>query len=251
MRQSGKSTYEAAIEAADEIGLAVVATTFSIIAVFMPVGFMPRHSWPVLHGVRHRRLHVGVLLAGRRAPADAADGRLPHEADTGRRSDEPSLDPALSFAAQAGRCAIGGLTIAAGIAFFAALDVAGPLPAERLHAGGRSRRAPSSRSSLRPGSTLAETDAVVRKVIAVLTCAAGGRVGLCRPWHADSPPGPGGGTTRLARCARRPDHQPRAARRASADPAAVRGGGRSGAREDCRARACASAPTACRAQKFR
>ena len=37
----GKSAYQASIEAADEIGLAVVATTFSIVAVFMPVGLMP------------------------------------------------------------------------------------------------------------------------------------------------------------------------------------------------------------------
>ncbi len=37
----GKSAYQSAIEAADEIGLAVVATTFSIVAVFMPVGMMP------------------------------------------------------------------------------------------------------------------------------------------------------------------------------------------------------------------
>lgn len=36
----GKSPYRAAIEAADEIGLAVVATTATIIAVFMPVSFM-------------------------------------------------------------------------------------------------------------------------------------------------------------------------------------------------------------------
>jgi HAE1 family hydrophobic/amphiphilic exporter-1 len=36
----GKSAYQAALEAADEIGLAVVATTFSIIAVFVPVSFM-------------------------------------------------------------------------------------------------------------------------------------------------------------------------------------------------------------------
>jgi multidrug efflux pump subunit AcrB len=36
----GKSAYQAAIEAADEIGLAVVATTFSIVAVFLPVGMM-------------------------------------------------------------------------------------------------------------------------------------------------------------------------------------------------------------------
>lgn len=37
----GKSAYRAAIDAADEIGLAVVATTFSIVAVFLPVGLMP------------------------------------------------------------------------------------------------------------------------------------------------------------------------------------------------------------------
>jgi multidrug efflux pump subunit AcrB len=36
----GKSAYQASIEAADEIGLAVVATTFSIVAVFLPVGMM-------------------------------------------------------------------------------------------------------------------------------------------------------------------------------------------------------------------
>jgi multidrug efflux pump subunit AcrB len=37
----GKSAFQAAIDAADEIGLAVVATTFSIVAVFLPVGLMP------------------------------------------------------------------------------------------------------------------------------------------------------------------------------------------------------------------
>ncbi len=36
----GKTAYQAALEAADEIGLAVVATTFTIIAVFLPVAFM-------------------------------------------------------------------------------------------------------------------------------------------------------------------------------------------------------------------
>ena len=37
----GKSPYRAAIDAADEIGLAVIATTFAIVAVFVPVSFMP------------------------------------------------------------------------------------------------------------------------------------------------------------------------------------------------------------------
>ncbi len=37
----GKSPYRAALDAADEIGLAVIATSFTIIAVFVPVSFMP------------------------------------------------------------------------------------------------------------------------------------------------------------------------------------------------------------------
>ncbi|MEI6098319.1 MAG: efflux RND transporter permease subunit [Alphaproteobacteria bacterium] len=37
----GKTPYRAAMEASDEIGLAVIATTFTIIAVFVPVSFMP------------------------------------------------------------------------------------------------------------------------------------------------------------------------------------------------------------------
>jgi len=37
----GKTAYKASMEAADEIGLAVVATTMAIVAVFVPVSFMP------------------------------------------------------------------------------------------------------------------------------------------------------------------------------------------------------------------
>lgn len=36
----GKTPYEAAMEAADEIGLAVITTTFTLIAVFLPTAFM-------------------------------------------------------------------------------------------------------------------------------------------------------------------------------------------------------------------
>ena len=36
----GKSPFQAAMEAADEIGLAVIATTFTLIAVFLPTAFM-------------------------------------------------------------------------------------------------------------------------------------------------------------------------------------------------------------------
>jgi multidrug efflux pump subunit AcrB len=37
----GKTAFQASIDAADEIGLAVVGTTFSIVAVFLPVALMP------------------------------------------------------------------------------------------------------------------------------------------------------------------------------------------------------------------
>jgi HAE1 family hydrophobic/amphiphilic exporter-1 len=39
--REGKKPYPAAIEAADEIGLAVIATTATLVAVFAPTGFMP------------------------------------------------------------------------------------------------------------------------------------------------------------------------------------------------------------------
>ncbi|MEX2178897.1 MAG: efflux RND transporter permease subunit [Gemmatimonadaceae bacterium] len=39
--EMGKDHYTAAREGTDEIGLAVTATTFSILAVFIPIGFMP------------------------------------------------------------------------------------------------------------------------------------------------------------------------------------------------------------------
>ena len=39
--EMGKDHYKASMEGTDEIGLAVAATTFSILAVFIPIGFMP------------------------------------------------------------------------------------------------------------------------------------------------------------------------------------------------------------------
>ncbi len=37
----GKTPFQAAMEAADEIGMAVIATTFALVAVFLPTAFMP------------------------------------------------------------------------------------------------------------------------------------------------------------------------------------------------------------------
>ena len=57
MRQ-GKSAYQAAIEAADEIGLSVIATTLVICAVFVPVSFMEG-----LPGLFFRQFGLTVAVA--------------------------------------------------------------------------------------------------------------------------------------------------------------------------------------------
>jgi HAE1 family hydrophobic/amphiphilic exporter-1 len=62
VEEKGMHPYQAAIEGTREIGLAVMATTLSLLAVFIPVGFHDRHRRP-LHvlvrtdlGRRHHRL---------------------------------------------------------------------------------------------------------------------------------------------------------------------------------------------------
>ncbi len=40
VEEKGMSPFEAAVEATREIGLAVLATTLSLVAIFVPVGFM-------------------------------------------------------------------------------------------------------------------------------------------------------------------------------------------------------------------
>ncbi len=74
----GKTPYRAAIEAADEIGLAVIATTFTIVAVFVPVSFMPG-----IPGQYFRQFGITVALGG---PV-LADGCASHNADDGRLPD--------------------------------------------------------------------------------------------------------------------------------------------------------------------
>ena len=59
----GKSPYQAALEAADEIGLAVIAISLTIVAIFVPASFMSGDRRAVLQAVRHHRLGAGVVLA--------------------------------------------------------------------------------------------------------------------------------------------------------------------------------------------
>ncbi len=74
--ERGETPYRASLIGADSIGLAVVATTATIVVVFTPVSFMGGISGPVLQGVRADGGGGGALLAGGGAPAHPAAGRL-------------------------------------------------------------------------------------------------------------------------------------------------------------------------------
>ena len=110
----GKTPYQAAMEAADEIGLAVIATTFTLIAVFLPTAFMSGVAGQVLQAVRLDRGARGVRLAGGRADAHADDGGLHAQADRSARAEGAALARDLHAAGAAGACGTAVTTIARG-----------------------------------------------------------------------------------------------------------------------------------------
>lgn len=164
MRQSGKRAYDAAIEAADEIGLAVVATTFTIVAVFVPVAFMPG-----IPGKFFMDFAIAVsvsvvfsLLVARMVTP--LMGAYLVKAGRGREEDAPKWLPTYLFLLR-GALRHRWLTLVAGIAFFAgSMSLATMLPSDFMPATDRGRSLASV--ELPPGSTLAETDAVVRQITA-------------------------------------------------------------------------------------
>jgi len=165
MRQSGKNAYEAAIEAADEIGLAVVATTFSIIAVFMPVGFMPGMAGEIFKAFAIAvctSVFFSLVVARMLTPLMCAYLMKPHDA----REDEAFWIPAyLRLLDWTLRWRW--ITVLAGIVFFAgSMTLAQRLPTDFIPASDRGRS--SLAIELAPGASLAETDAIVRRAVDIL-----------------------------------------------------------------------------------
>ena len=84
----GKSAYQASLDAADEIGLAVLATTMSIVAVFLPVALMPGISGQFFKAFGFTvviSVLMSLLVARMITPLVAAyflrsQGRQPHAA---------------------------------------------------------------------------------------------------------------------------------------------------------------------------
>ena len=138
----GKSPYRAALEAADEIGLAVIAITFTIIAVFVPVSFMGGIAgqyfkqfglivaFAVFFSLLVARLITPMLAAYfLRASQPRGQGRL----DAAR----PTRGSC------AGRCAHHYMTVALGLADLRRLDRQ-LLPAARGLPAGRGQRPPAA-----------------------------------------------------------------------------------------------------------
>ncbi|MGY3617960.1 efflux RND transporter permease subunit [Bradyrhizobium sp. USDA 10063] len=165
IRQSGKSVYEAAIDAADEIGLAVVATTLAIIVVFVPVGLMPG-----IPGQFFKAFSIAVcssvffsLVVARLLTPLMAAFLLRR---TGKEHREPAwlrqytrvLDWTLHYR---------WITISAGVVFFVvSLSLVRSLPTDFMPAADRGRSILTV--ELAPGATLRETDLATQKVVSIL-----------------------------------------------------------------------------------
>ena len=168
MRESGKSAYEAAIEAADEIGLAVVATTATIIAVFVPVAFMPGIPGKLFVSFALAVcVSVTFSLVVARMLTPLMGAYLVKAGGGAAEADTPLwVTGYLVILRQALR--FRWLTAFLGIAFFAgSVYVAIGLPTEFMPSSDRGRALASV--ELVPGSTLEETDAVVKNVSAILS----------------------------------------------------------------------------------
>ncbi|WAC74249.1 efflux RND transporter permease subunit [Roseateles sp. SL47] len=154
----GKTPYQAAMEAADEIGMAVIATTFTLVAVFLPTAFMGgipgkffrqfgiTASVAVLASLLVARLLTPMMAAYLLKPKTAAH----HEAST----DGPTMRHYLGWVR-------GGLThrksmVAAVMVFFGlAVAVIPHIPTGFMPAQDRAQSSISIK--MQPGATLETT----------------------------------------------------------------------------------------------
>ena len=158
----GKSPYRAAMEAADEIGLAVVAITLTIVAVFAPVSFMGGIAGQYFKqfGLTVAAAVLASLLVARLlTPMMAAYLLRPHAAEAVREGVIMRCYVRLLQATLAHR----NLTILAGLAMFAlSIWSTTLLPTGFIPAGDNSRVVMSL--ELPPGATLDDTQAKTDEV---------------------------------------------------------------------------------------
>jgi len=162
----GISVYRAALDASSEIGLAVVATTAAILAVFVPVAFMPG-----IPGQFFRQFGLTVaaavafslVVARLLTPLLGAYFLKPHDAP-----ERPDSAIARGYYAMLRWCLRHRLaTLAGGFGFFALSIALLPLiPQDFVPGADRSRSAIAI--ELAPGARLADTEAVVQRATTIL-----------------------------------------------------------------------------------
>ena len=165
MRQ-GKAPYTAALEAADEIGLAVVATTFTILAVFVPVGFMAGVVGQFFKAFAIASC-VSVLfsLVVARTLTPLLCAHFLRSAEAGAHGEPRWIrhyTRLLSWALDHRR----GVLVAGLAIFVGSLGLASLLPSDFVPVSDRGRSVLSV--ELPPGTTLAESDGVVQRLSAML-----------------------------------------------------------------------------------
>ena len=166
----GKSPFQAAMEAADEIGMAVIATTFALVAVFLPTAFMggipglffKQFGWTaviaILASLVVARLLTPMMAAyflkppkHLKAGADAADGS----------PDGAIMQGYMRVMKWCLRHRL--VTIIGAFAFFAgSISLVGLLPTGFVPPSDRNQT--QITIELPPGSTLAQTSAITERV---------------------------------------------------------------------------------------
>ncbi|WP_310447546.1 efflux RND transporter permease subunit [Thiobacillus sp.] len=161
----GKTPYQAAMEAADEIGMAVIATTFTLIAVFLPTAFMSgvpgkffvQFGWSAAIAV-----FFSLVVARMLTPMMAAYLLKPPKKD---HSEPRWLGTYLKWAAWCLRHRVVTLLAAAGF-FFGSFALVPLLPTGFIPPDDLSQT--QVYLSLPPGSTFAETLAAAEQARAIV-----------------------------------------------------------------------------------
>ncbi|MBK4735563.1 efflux RND transporter permease subunit [Noviherbaspirillum pedocola] len=158
----GKSPMKAALEAADEIGMAVIATTFALVSVFLPTAFMSgvpglffkQFGWTAVLAIL-----ASLVVARLLTPMMAAYFLQPS-----RRSHRPDGALMRRYLALVGWCIRHRMVtaIASALFFIASLALVPLLPTGFVPPGDRGQT--QITLELAPGSTLAETAAATEAV---------------------------------------------------------------------------------------
>ncbi len=157
----GKKPYDASIDAADEIGLAVIATTMAAVVVFLPVAFMGgisglffrQFGWTVSVAV-----FCSLLVARLITPLMAAYMLKPHKEHDGTGWFASFYDRILTIALRHrfATVVLGSICFGASVALFQALPTSLVARIDNSHS--------SVRVELPPGSQLKDTARVIEHI---------------------------------------------------------------------------------------